>query len=137
MEKIKNLRSLVKFFVRDEEKAKKFDQLAKEAQKISVLRNIIAHTPFHGSEKSDGVSFFVTKASSSLELEHLDWSIDQFVDQIDHVRQIDNRLREIEKSMSLQRVAEALGKREYPPFGGLLALGAAMAAQETDTALDE
>lgn len=136
-EKLKNLRALVKAFVPDKGEAKRFDDLAKEARKISELRNIIAHTPFHGSPTSDGVRFFVTRASSSLELEDLDWSIDEFVEQIDHVRQIDNRLRELEKSMSLQRVAEALGKRNAPPFGGLLALGAAMSAHQADNERDE
>lgn len=136
-EKIKNLRALVKAFVRNKEEAKRFDELAKEARKISELRNVIAHTPFHGSSITDGVSFFVTKASSTLELEDLDWSIDQFVEQIDHVRQIDNRLRELEKTMSLQRIAEALSKRDAPPFGGLLALGAALSASQTDNKLDE
>lgn len=136
-EKIKNLRSLVRFFVHDKEQSKKFDELAKEARKISELRNLIAHTPFHGSQITDGVSFFVTKASSSLELENLDWSIEEFVERIDHVRQVDNSLREIENSMNLHRVAEALSKRDVPPFGGLLALGAAMSAHQIDSGLNE
>ncbi|SMD19585.1 hypothetical protein [Rhizobium sp. RU36D] len=135
-EKIKNLRALVQFFIYDKEKAKKFDKLAKEARNISELRNIIAHTPFYGSQTTDGVRFFVTKASSSLEIENLDWSIDEFIERIDHVRQTDNGLREIEKSMSLQRIAEALSERDIPPFGGLLALGATMLADQAESLLD-
>lgn len=122
-EKLKNLRALVQFFVFDKQKAKRFDDLAKKARDISELRNVVAHTPFRGSQVTDGVNFFVTRANTFLKIEDMDWSIDEFVERIDHIRKTDNELREIEKSMSIQRIAEALTKAQESPFGGLLGLG--------------
>lgn len=133
-DKIKTLRSLVNFVVRNEEQAKTFSRLAHTAKEISETRNIIAHTPFHASNTSDGVTFFVIKATSNLSVDNLDWSIDDFLREIDHINDTDNRLREIEKRMSLQRIAEALMKSgsSVEKFGGLLGLGNKLMQDETD-----
>lgn len=138
-DKIKTLRSLVNFVIRNEEQAKTFSKLAQTAKDISETRNIIAHTPFHASNISDGVTFFVIKATSNLSVDDLDWSIDDFLREIDHINDTDNRLREIERRMSLQRIAEALMKSgpSVEKFGGLLGLGNKLMQDEIDREVPE
>lgn len=131
-DKIKTLRSLVDHLVLDRNEAVQFDSLARQARAISEDRNMIAHTPFYGSHHSDGVTFFKTTANSSLKFEETDWSIDEFVTKIDHIRETDNGLRRIEKRMSLQRVAEALVKTDEQNVGGLLALGDKLFPEHND-----
>ncbi|PWK65895.1 hypothetical protein [Aminobacter sp. AP02] len=134
-DKIKTLRTLVDLFITDKVEAKRFDDLAKRARKCGELRNIVAHTPFRQSSTSDGAEFFPISASSKLEFPDMDWSIDDFLMQIDSINQIDNDLRSLEKRMSLQRIAEALmqvpdandarGERAAA-VGGLFGLGSAL-----------
>lgn len=135
-EKIKTLRALVNFFVFDPEMAKLFDRLALQARKISEERNIVAHTPFRASESGDGVTFFVVSASRTLTADDAEWSIDDFLSRIDHIITTDNALREIEHSMSLQRIAEALLKDEKPlqnALGGLFGLGGMLLEEQKAT----
>ena len=118
-DKIKTLRTLVDFFVLDREVAKRFDRLAKRAKAISENRNIVAHTPFHASQKGDGVSFLVISANSTLKAGNLDWSVDKFLNEIDEINEVDKALREVEKRMSFQRIAEALMRTDKPAEGEL------------------
>jgi hypothetical protein len=72
---------------------------------------VVAHTPFRKSDTSDGVEFFAMTAKSSLKFQHLDWSIGEFMRQIDEANSVDNELRSMENKMSIQPVAKALIKR--------------------------
>jgi hypothetical protein len=109
-EKVKTLRTLVNLFVYDSKLAKRFDEAAKQAQKSSILRNVIAHNVFRRSEKTGGVEFFMVKASNKFEVPELDWSIEQFFEQIGLIEQTDRELRLIEEQMPFQRIAMALIK---------------------------
>lgn len=136
-DKIKTLRTLVNFIVLDTAVAKNFDELAKRARACGEIRNIVAHTPFRRSEISDGVQFFVVKASSKLDIPDMDWSVDEFLQQIDNINDIDNGLRSIESRMSYQRIAEALlGQPDriapLSKLGGLFGLGGALLANDDD-----
>ncbi|PDT50467.1 hypothetical protein CO661_02290 [Sinorhizobium fredii] len=124
-DKIKTLRTLVDRFVTDKTQAKNFDELAKRARNFGATRNVVAHTPFRRSSKSDGVEFFPLSASSTLEYPEMDWPIDEFLRQIDAITETDNALRSLESRMSLQRVAHALLRGPGPKgaFGGLFGLG--------------
>ena len=115
-DKIKTLRTLVDIFVSNETEAKKFDELARKAKKIGETRNIVAHTPFRRSSKSDGVQFFAYSATSTLKFLEMDWSVDEFLRQIDNINQTDNELRSIESRMAIQRVADALLRRQSPEY---------------------
>ena len=121
-DKVKALKSLVNFFIADKIQAKEFEAAASKAHQIGEERNIIAHTPFGGSKTSDGVVFFETRATKELELKDLDWSIDEFIAKIENIRQVDNRLRQIEQSISLLRIAEALTKFPQSSLGELFGL---------------
>ncbi|MBX5175328.1 hypothetical protein HJB77_03330 [Rhizobium lentis] len=133
-DKIKTLRTLVDHFILDKQKAAEFDELAKRAQKFGELRNVVAHTAFRGSEKSDGVEFFTMEANSKLKFPETDWSIDDFLKHIDAINGIDNGLRSIESRMSFQRVAKALMERPKGSFGGLFGLGAQILEEDDDAA---
>ncbi len=128
-DKIRTLRTLVDIFVLDREKAKSFDKLARKAQGCAETRNIVAHNPFRASPKSDGVEFFSFKASSTLQILDIDWSIDDFIQKIDEITSIDNGLRDLEKVMPMERIARALMRpadtKSTSALGGLLGLGSA------------
>lgn len=131
-DKIKTLRSLVDMFLSDREEAKRFDELARRARTYGEKRNIVAHTPFRSSPKSDGVEFFAISATSTLKFPDIDWSIDEFLRQIDEINSIDNQLRSIESRMALERVARALARPESSrKLGGLFGLGADLLSTET------
>ncbi|UHS60600.1 hypothetical protein HRR99_03230 [Agrobacterium vaccinii] len=126
-DKINTLRSLVNFYVFDKTKAKEFDNWALKARKISEARNIVAHTAFRASPKTDGVEFFTIEAKKQLKFAETDWSVDDFIDRIDEINLIDNNLRSIKSRMSLQRIAKAL--MDSPPkgaLGGLFGLGSGL-----------
>ncbi|MBY5338523.1 hypothetical protein HFO99_32260 [Rhizobium leguminosarum] len=129
-DKIKTLRTLVHYFITDEQKAAEFDELARRAKKFGEMRNIVAHTAFRGSSKSDGVEFFTMEASSKLRFPETDWSIDEFLKHIDTINAIDDGLRSIESRMSLQRVARALMEKPKGALGGLFGLGAQFTEEE-------
>lgn len=128
-DKLKTLRALVAEFIHDRKEAKAFDDLAKRAKSCGESRNIIAHTPFRRSPQSDGVEFFATSANSTFKYIDMDWTVDEFLRQIDNINQIDNALRSIGSRMSIQRIAEALLRpthlKSASPMGGLFGLGAA------------
>ncbi|MFK0273329.1 hypothetical protein ACIQUG_06625 [Ensifer sp. NPDC090286] len=125
-DKLKTLRALVAEYIHDKEEARAFDDLAKRAKRCGESRNIIAHTPFRRSEQSDGVEFFATSANSTFKYIDMDWTIDEFLQQIDNINEIDNSLRSVGTRMSIQRIAEALLKpsKLNPPsnMGGLFGL---------------
>jgi hypothetical protein len=133
-DKIKTLRSLVAFFIVNKNEAKRFDDLAKRARKYGELRNIIVHSPFRRSTKSDGVEFFAISATRKLEFPDMDWSIEDFLNRIDDINAIDNELRAVDRQMSIQRIAEALmqAPKNEKGLGALFGLGAALAATEPD-----
>jgi len=129
-DKIKTLRSLVDVYVGDESLKKSFDKLAVKARRFGEYRNIIAHTPFRHSSKSDGVEFLRVTATSKIDFPEMDWSVAEFVNRIDDMNTLDNDLRAIEQRMSLQRIAYALANDPSPPtaidrsvLGGLFGLG--------------
>ncbi|WP_113132749.1 hypothetical protein [Rhizobiales bacterium] len=128
-DKLKTLRALVAEFIHDRTEAKAFDDLAKRAKRCGESRNIIAHTPFRRSPQSDGVEFFATSANSTFKYIDMDWTVDEFLRQIDNINEIDNALRSIGSRMSIQRIAEALLRpthlKSASPMGGLFGLGAA------------
>lgn len=140
-DKIRTLRALVDAFIVGEEAAR-FDALAKRARNCGELRNIVAHTPFRASEKSDGVELFRVSASSKLQFPDMDWSIDDFLEHIDSISEVDNGLRSIESRMAIQRVAEALinpnltaeaASGELSVVGGLFGLGATLSRHEKES----
>lgn len=139
-DKIKTLRTLVDTFIGDRKEAERFDALARRARKCGELRNLVAHTPFRASEKSDGVEFFPVSATSKLEFPDMDWSIDDFLKHIDNINEVDNDLRSIESRMSIQRIAEALINANLTTkfatgseLGGLFGLGSTFQlGNETD-----
>ncbi|TAU53707.1 hypothetical protein ELI43_13320 [Rhizobium leguminosarum] len=124
-DKIKTLRTLVDLFIFDKAQAKNFDDLARRARKFGEIRNVVAHTPFRRSPKSDGVEFFPLSAASTLKFPDMDWPIDEFLRQIDSINETDNGLRSIESKMSIQRIAQALIQSPPPKgsLGGLFGLG--------------
>lgn len=135
--KIKTLRSLVHLFVSDAAMSKSFDKVAKRARVFGETRNIIAHTPFRRSQRSDGVEFFVIKASSKLDMPEMDWSVDQFLLQIEEMLDTDRALRSIENRASYERIARALLKppNHLPPLsalGGLFGLGSDLLARDAE-----
>ncbi|MGR9055501.1 hypothetical protein ACU8NH_06235 [Rhizobium leguminosarum] len=123
--KIKTLRTLVSLFIYDKGKAASFDELARRAKKCSEDRNIVAHTAFRASLKTDGVEFFALSANSTLKFPDIDWSIDTFLEHIDTINKIDNGLRTLENTKSMQSIAKALMKSPNAPIavGGLFGLG--------------
>ena len=132
-EKVKTLRSLVNFYIFDVSERQKFDKLAVKARNTAEERNIVAHSPFRASAKTDGVEFFAVSANKELKFLEMDWSIDDFVGRIDAINTLDNALRSIESRMSFQRIADALlenqSSSEAAPnqigtLGGLFQLGA-------------
>ena len=141
-DKIKTLRTLVDLFIHTGAEKKRFDELAKSARKCGETRNIVAHTPFRKSSKSDGVEFFPISATSKLTFPDMDWSVDEFLKQIDNIQAIDNGLRAIDRQMSFQRVAEALMQTSEAgkpgpmkgALGGLFGLGASLLQEEADGA---
>lgn len=141
-DKIKTLRTLVDLFVLVDTEKKRFDDLAKSARKCGETRNIVAHTPFRRSSKSDGVEFFPISATSKLTFVDMDWSVDEFLKQIDNIQAIDNGLRAVDRQMLLQRVAEALMRTSEAAkpepmtkgLGGLFGLGASLLEEKGDGA---
>ncbi|MGR9415881.1 hypothetical protein [Rhizobium leguminosarum] len=129
-DKIKTLRTLVDFFILDKQKAAEFDELARRARKFGEMRNIVAHTAFRGSSKSNGVEFFTMEANSKLKFPETDWSIDDFLKHIDTINGIEAGLGSIESRMSLQRVARALMEKPKGSLGGLFGLGAEFMAED-------
>lgn len=133
-DKLKSLRALISAFVYDEAKRKRFDKLATDARKIGEIRNVVAHSPFRGSEQSDGVEFFAWSATKELRNLEMDWSVDRFLTEIDGINHLDNEMRSIESQMTMQRIAEALTRNETPrkgstlpgTFGGLFLAGKAL-----------
>jgi hypothetical protein len=130
-DKIKTFRSLVDLFLSDREEAKRFDELARRARSYGEKRNIVAHTAFRASPKSDGVEFFAISATSTLKFPDMDWSVDEFLRQIDDMISIDNALRSIQSKKSLERIARALALPESGrKLGGLFGLGAEFLSEE-------
>ncbi|MEJ1172624.1 hypothetical protein WA845_00120 [Agrobacterium sp. CMT1] len=132
-DKINTLRTLVNFYVFDKTKADEFDKWALKARKISETRNMVAHTAFRASSKTDGVEFFTVEAKKHLNLTETHWTIDDFISRIDEINTVDNNLRAIKSRMSLQKIAKAL--MASPPrgaFGGLLGLGATLSSKDGD-----
>lgn len=130
-DKINALRSLVNYYVTDKAKADEFDKWAVRARKISEARNIVAHTAFRASPKTDGVEFFTIEAKKHLKFAETDWTVEEFLARIDEINTVDNNLRSLKSRMSLQRIADALMRS--PPrgaFGGLFGLGAALTSDE-------
>jgi len=126
-DKIKTLRALVDLIIINKEQAKQFDELARRARKYGEKRNVVAHTPFRRSFKSDGVEFLAISANSTLKFPNIDWSIEEFLLQIDDINSIDNELRTIENKMSLQSIAQALMQPgASSKLGGLFGLGQAL-----------
>ncbi|OWV85001.1 hypothetical protein [Rhizobium sp. R693] len=99
-DKIKTLRTLVNLFIYDKDKAASFDELARRAKKCTEDRNIVAHTAFRRSFKTDGVQFFALSANSKLKFPEIDWSVDVFLKHIDTINEFDNGLRTLENRMS-------------------------------------
>ncbi|MBX5012692.1 hypothetical protein HJB67_22405 [Rhizobium lentis] len=130
-DKIKTFRSLVDLFLSDRGEAKRFDELARRARSYGEKRNVVAHTPFRASPKSDGVEFLAISATSTLKFPDVDWSIDEFLRQIDDINTIDNALRSIKSKMSLERIARALARPDSSKkLGGLFGLGAELLSGE-------
>lgn len=129
-DKIKTLRTLVDVYLPENAEKIAFDKLAIKARKTGEHRNIIAHTPFRGSLKSDGVEFLRVTATSKLEFPEMDWSIAEFVQHIDEINQIDNAIRRFEEGRPINAVAAALMSNTPPVFGGLFQAGASLANQE-------
>jgi hypothetical protein len=107
-DKIKTLRTLVDLYIFPSERAEEFSKHALRALKFGEIRNVMAHTAFRQSSKSDGVEFFTMEANSKLKHPGINWSIDNFLRHIGKINQLDNRLRSIESRMSVKRVAKAL-----------------------------
>ncbi|UVC08657.1 hypothetical protein IHQ71_26605 [Rhizobium sp. TH2] len=128
-DKVKTLRALVAALLIDKDAAKNFDDLALRARKASETRNVVAHTAFRRSPKTDGVEFFAITATKSLKFPDMDWPVEEFLRQIEEINDIDNQLRSMESKMTYQRVAKALmnpssaGKLPSSLFGGLFGLG--------------
>jgi hypothetical protein len=137
-DKLKSLRALISAFVYDEAKRQRFDKLAIRARNIGQTRNVVAHSPFRGSEQSDGVEFFAWSATKELRDLEMDWSVDRFLTEIASINQLDSEMRSIESQMTMQRIAEALTRNEAPrkgtslpgTFGGLFLAGKALLEEE-------
>lgn len=125
-DKLKTLRALIAEFIIDKEEAKAFDELAKRAKKCGETRSIVAHTPFYRSAQSDGVEFFATSANSTFRSIDMDWTVDEFLRQIDNINEIDNAPRSVGTRMSIQRIAQAILNPRHlkpaSPMGGLFGL---------------
>jgi hypothetical protein len=123
-DKIKTLRTLVAVYLPENAEKTAFDKLAVRARKMGEHRNIIAHTPFRGSTNSDGVEFLRVTATSKLEFPEMDWSIDEFIQNIDEINSIDGAFRRFEQGRPISAVADALLANKAPQFGALFNLGA-------------
>ena len=125
-DKIKTIRTLVDVYLPENSDKQEFDQLALRARKMGQHRNVIAHTPFRGSPKSDGVEFLRVTATSKLEFPEMDWSVDKFIECIDEINQIDNAMRRFEEGKPISAVAAALMSNKAPQFGALFQAGASI-----------
>lgn len=132
-DKINTLRALVNFYIIDKTEADEFDKWALKARKISETRNMVAHTAFRASQRSNGVEFFTVEAKKHLKFTDTDWDVDYFLARIDEINEVDNKLRSIKSRMSLQKIAIALMKSPTPVnFGGLFGVGSKLISEDTD-----
>src|SRR5687768_8041355 len=62
IEKVRAVRTIVNLAVRPNEDKQWLDGLLKRAQNTAEQRNLVAHTPFGASTKSDGIEFYAVEA---------------------------------------------------------------------------
>lgn len=131
-DKIKSLKCLVSIAYKEAERMKHIS-LLNRAIKCGETRNIVAHTPFMASKKTDGIEFYLIKANKELEFPEMDWSVDEVFSHVDEVREVDNELRELVIENHTHRIAQALLNRpsknapaQIGPLGALFGLGASI-----------